>query len=490
MMSRTGSMQRRPTPNRTSPSSAASTAIGSTIRASNTMVTDAPTSSRSSSNTAGPSPSARTQPAGAGRSTRTSRAAPSPSFVTTARTRTRSASTGSTNVPLAAPSSTGRLRTSATHSFVPNTASGTRNVARTASSVRSSSGVAMRACITATTSSPGATDPTATSMSSSASNPSPSRNATVPGGLADVPRLRVRKITHTLSPGRATRGSADNACKTGSWALVMPGRVPHHRAAYARAARADFRTEPDQEMSPTKGGLPVRSEEGHQMIDLSTLRRIPLFRDFNDEQLSQVLATVSERRFPKHQFVVREGEPGDTFFVIASGSVAVCRISPDGRETILSILKEGDFFGEMSMFDSSLRSASIKTLTDVEVGAVRQVDFLGLIDRNPQIGRLLVIELSERLRAANALIAATASQDIRARLAALLLNLAEQFGEAVDNGTRITLRLTNQEMANMIGTTRETVNRTLNRFWDDRLVDMRTAHVVVTEPDKLRALIP
>ena len=90
------------------------------------------------------------------------------------------------------------------------------------------------------------------------------------------------------------------------------------------------------------------------MIDLSTLRRIPLFRDFNDEQLSQVLATVSERRLPKHQFVVREGEPGDTFFVIASGSVAVVRVGPDGRETILSILKEGDFFGEMSMFDSSL----------------------------------------------------------------------------------------------------------------------------------------
>src|SRR5665213_2369245 len=101
-----------------------------------------------------------------------------------------------------------------------------------------------------------------------------------------------------------------------------------------------------------------------------------------------------------------------------------------------------------------------------------------------------MIELTERLRAANALIAATTSQDIRARLAALLLNLAEQFGEAVDNGTRITLRLTNQEMANMIGTTRETVNRTLNRFWDDRLVDMRTAHVVVTEPEKLRSLIP
>ncbi len=232
--------------------------------------------------------------------------------------------------------------------------------------------------------------------------------------------------------------------------------------------------------------LQTRSE----MIDVATIRRVPLFRDFADDEAAAVAATVTDRRYGKHQFVVRENDPGDTFYLLVKGSVSVCRIAPDGRETILSILKEGDFFGEMSMFDSSLRSASIKTLTDVEVGAIRQSDFLILLDRNPRIGRSLVIALSDRLRAANALIAATTSQDIRARLASLLLNLAHQFGEPVDNGTRITLRLTNQEMANMIGTTRETVNRTLNRFWDDRLVDMRTAHVVIVDPDRLRALIP
>jgi len=106
------------------------------------------------------------------------------------------------------------------------------------------------------------------------------------------------------------------------------------------------------------------------MIDLSTLRD-PLFRDFADEQLSQVLATVSERRYPKHQFVVREGDPA-TRSSSSQPDRSPFAGSPDGRETILSILKEGDFFGEMSMFDSSLRSASIKTLTDVEVGAVHQ----------------------------------------------------------------------------------------------------------------------
>jgi CRP/FNR family cyclic AMP-dependent transcriptional regulator len=226
------------------------------------------------------------------------------------------------------------------------------------------------------------------------------------------------------------------------------------------------------------------------VIDGASIRRVPLFRDFADDEVAGIAATVSDRTYTKHDFIVREGDPGSTFFFLVSGSVSVCRIMPDGREMILAILKEGDFFGEMAMFDSSLRSASIKTLTDVEVGAIRYTDFLVLLDENPRIGRSLAIALSERLRAANALIAATTSQDIRARLASLLLNLSSQFGEPVDTGTRITLRLTNQEMANMIATTRETVNRTLNRFWDEKLVDMRTAHVIIADPDRLRALVP
>jgi CRP/FNR family transcriptional regulator len=191
------------------------------------------------------------------------------------------------------------------------------------------------------------------------------------------------------------------------------------------------------------------------MIDLTVLRRVPLFRDFEEAELAQIASVVAIQRFGKHHFIVRESELGDAFFIIIKGSTAVCRVAPDGRETILSILKEGEFFGEMT-----------------------------------KIGRLLVIELAERLRAANAIIASTTSQDIRARLATLLLSLSDKFGEPVPSGIKIALRLTNQEMASMIGTTRETVNRTLNRFWDDQLVDMRTAYVVVTSPDKLRALIP
>jgi CRP/FNR family cyclic AMP-dependent transcriptional regulator len=206
-------------------------------------------------------------------------------------------------------------------------------------------------------------------------------------------------------------------------------------------------------------------------------------------ELAEVAQLVTTRRFAKHQTIFREGDPGQTFYLILGGSVAIVRIATDGRETILSILKERDFFGEMSIFDTSVRAASVRTLTDVEVGVIERDDFLALIDRSPRIGRLLVISLSDRLRAANKMIAATTSRDIRSRLASVLLNLMQNFGEPVSNGVRISLRLTNQEMANMIGTTRETVNRTLNRFWDEHLIDMRTSHVVIVDPEKLRAIV-
>ena len=225
------------------------------------------------------------------------------------------------------------------------------------------------------------------------------------------------------------------------------------------------------------------------VIDVALVRRVPIFAEFTDEEVAAICSTVTPRRFARHEFIVREGEPGDTFFVIASGSVAVCRISPDGRETILSILKEGDFFGEMSMFDSSLRSASIKTLSEVEVGLIKQETFLEMLEEHPRLARQFVVVLAERLRVANRLVATTTSQDARARVASLLLYLAERFGEPSDDGTRITLRLTHQEMANMIGTTRETVNRALNRFWDDHLVDRRSPQLVLTDMNGLRALL-
>lgn len=224
-------------------------------------------------------------------------------------------------------------------------------------------------------------------------------------------------------------------------------------------------------------------------LDAVLLKKVPLFSEFSDEDLAAIAALMQGRRYAKHAVLVYEGDPGDSLYIVVKGNVAVTRVSNEGKESILSILKEGDFFGEMGVLDASPRSATIKALGDVEVALLARKDFVELLGRSPQMALRMVLTLSARLRATNQAMQAASYQDIRTRLASLLLNLAKNFGERAEGGTRLTLRLTNQEMANMIGTTRETVNRMLNRFWDEKLIDMRTANIVITDPDKLQAIV-
>lgn len=224
-------------------------------------------------------------------------------------------------------------------------------------------------------------------------------------------------------------------------------------------------------------------------LDAALLRKVPLFAEFGDEDLAAVAALMQTRKYPRHAVLVYEGDPGDALFIVISGNVAVTRVSNEGKETILSILKEGDFFGEMGVLDGSPRSATIKAQADVEVAMLPRKEFLDLLGRSPLMSLRLVLALSARLRNTNQAMQAVAYQDVRTRLASLLLNLEKNFGEKVVGGTRLTLRLNNQEMANMIGTTRETVNRMLNRFWDEKVIDMRSANIVVTDVDKLHSMV-
>lgn len=219
------------------------------------------------------------------------------------------------------------------------------------------------------------------------------------------------------------------------------------------------------------------SERAH---DAAVLSKVPLFASFSDADRSAVAARLQTRRYAKNAILVRENDPGDALFIVLRGNVAVTRATNDGKESILSILKEGDFFGEMAVLDSSPRSATIKALKETEAAILSRNDFLDLLRSNPHMSLLIVMALSARLRATNEAIQAAAFQDIPTRLAALLLYLSKNFGEEVATGIRLTLKLTNQEMASMIGTTRESVNRTLNRFWDDKLIDMHDAHIVIT----------
>ena len=191
---------------------------------------------------------------------------------------------------------------------------------------------------------------------------------------------------------------------------------------------------------------------------LESLRNIPLFSRVGDEDLLDVAALLIERRFPKHKTIVEEGLPGDYMYVICEGRVQVSKLSDDGREKILEFLDTGDFFGEMSLLDNAPRSASCRALADTRVLALSRNDFLHAMRKSSDLAMAVVQELTRRLRQIDEQASSLSFQRVKQRTMGLLTRLAKQGGE----GERpITPALTHQQIADMIGTSRETVTRAL-----------------------------
>jgi CRP-like cAMP-binding protein len=197
----------------------------------------------------------------------------------------------------------------------------------------------------------------------------------------------------------------------------------------------------------------------HSREALESLRVIPLFSDVGDEDLERVADHLIERRFPKHKTIVEEGLPGDYMYVIREGRVQVSKLSDDGREKILEFLDAGDFFGEMSLLDDAPRSATVRALSDTRILALSRADFLNVMRRSPDVAMAVVQELTRRLRDTDEQASSLSFQRVKQRTQGLLQRLAKD--DIGREGRRITPVLTHQQIADMIGTSRETVTRAL-----------------------------
>jgi CRP-like cAMP-binding protein len=197
---------------------------------------------------------------------------------------------------------------------------------------------------------------------------------------------------------------------------------------------------------------------GRSREALDSLRHIPLFSEVGDDDLEALAALLIERRFPKHKTIVEEGLPGDYMYVIREGRVQVSKLSDDGREKILEFLEAGDFFGEMSLLDNAPRSASCRALTESRVLALSRNDFLNAMRKSPDLAMAVVQELTRRLRQIDEQASSLSFQRVKERTMGLLTRLAKDGG---DGGRRMTPALTHQQIADMIGTSRETVTRAL-----------------------------
>ena len=187
------------------------------------------------------------------------------------------------------------------------------------------------------------------------------------------------------------------------------------------------------------------------------LRGIPLFQDLSDADLILIEELAVEKQVPKGTVVMVEGTIGDSLFAITSGRVKVFMGDEDGREIILKILGPGDFFGEMSMIDSQPRSASVAALEPSTFKVLSHEAFEQCVERAPRIATMVMQALAKRLRDADRKISTLALMDVYGRVANTLLELAIN-----DNGKLIVgEKLSQQDIANMVGASREMVNRIL-----------------------------
>lgn len=191
-------------------------------------------------------------------------------------------------------------------------------------------------------------------------------------------------------------------------------------------------------------------------------RKFALFAELDDRELASVAAVAKTRRYAKDEVIFHADESGDIFCLIREGKVKVTMTSPEGKEIILSILGPGDFFGEMALLDDEPRSATVIAIEPLEVVTIWRSDFLQILSENFSIARKVLAELSRRLRKMSTRLESLATMDVYGRLARFFIDAAQQGGKKLDNGYVAVTRPTHQAIANMIGTSRETVSRLIH----------------------------
>lgn len=222
------------------------------------------------------------------------------------------------------------------------------------------------------------------------------------------------------------------------------------------------------------------------------LKGVELFSELNEEQLAMLANLVVVQDYNRDETVVLEGDDSmQALYLIASGSVQVYMTGVDGRETILSFLERGDFFGEMSLIDGEPRSASVRTVTDAQMMIIHRESFLQLIRQTPEIAMALLSEMSKRLRKANKQIGSLSTMSVSGRVAGTLLNLMEERGVRIhtDNGKMVVVihnRPTQQQLADMSGTTRETVSRICSMLVKANAIAMTGKDIVIFDENVLQ----
>jgi CRP-like cAMP-binding protein len=220
------------------------------------------------------------------------------------------------------------------------------------------------------------------------------------------------------------------------------------------------------------------------MAPADRLLHVPLFRHLPAPALEELSQNLRLRHFGPGDTVFFEGDPGTSLCVIQGGRIKLSLISTSGREVIIDLLGPGDVFGELALLDGEPRSADAVATESTDLLLLQRQDFLQFLEEHPKLSIALLAELSRRLRRDTQLIQDAAFLDVPARLARVILRLAEPQG---DPSVRATPRLNQTNLAGLVGTTRETLNKFLGMYQDDGWIRLERGRIFVLNEDALKS---
>jgi CRP/FNR family cyclic AMP-dependent transcriptional regulator len=216
------------------------------------------------------------------------------------------------------------------------------------------------------------------------------------------------------------------------------------------------------------------------------LSEAPLFDALSEEDSRALRAMVLVVKLNRGERLFAEGDKGDQLYIIISGKIKLTKAAPDGRENLLSVHGPGEMFGELSLFDPVPRTASATAVTDAELAALAHEDVRTWLSSRPEVSMHLLRALAQRLRRINEVKADLVFTDVPGRVAKALLDLAERFGVQNSDGIQVNHDLTQEELAQLVGASRETVNKALADFAARGWIQLAAKSVLVIDPDRLR----
>ena len=217
----------------------------------------------------------------------------------------------------------------------------------------------------------------------------------------------------------------------------------------------------------------------------SIVRKAPLFTALEESAAISLHASMDSVKISKGSILFAEGDEGDHLYVILDGKIKLGTSSGDGRENLLSILGPGEMFGELSLFDPNPRTSTATAVTDAKLLSLGQAKLIPWLAENPKVALNLLASLAQRLRRTNEAVGDLVFSDVPGRVAKALIDLGERFGKQTDEGLLVNHDLTQEELAQLVGASRETVNKALADFVGRNWLKLDGRAVLITDLERL-----